>query len=228
MDSLADAIGTVPDDWRLALGEAASETNLVRIGEFVARECEAGPVYPPADKVFAALALTPLASVHAVILGQDPYHGPGEAHGLAFSVPDGVRIPPSLRNIRQELRDDVGFNAPASGSLERWARNGVLLLNTALTVRAGEAGSHANGVWASFTTAVIAAVAAKHEPVAFLLWGKAAQKSVRLFAGTQHPVIASAHPSPFSARRGFFCSQPFSRANDALASLGAAPIDWRL
>ncbi len=164
-----------------------------------------------------------------MILGQDPYHRLGQAHGLAFSVPDGrAPLPPSLRNIRAELLSDLGFAAPASGSLARWADHGVLLLNTALTVREGSPGSHGRNFWVPFIAGAIAAIAGKSEPVAFLLWGRHAQGWARLVDGDRHPLVPSAHPSPFSARRGFLGSRPFSRANAALLERGALPIDWSL
>ena len=223
------AIGGMPEDWQDALGEAASPAVLESIDARVAEDRARGPVYPPADDVFAAFRLTPFASVRAVILGQDPYHRPGRAHGLAFSVPDGsAPLPPSLRNIRAELLSDVGLPSPASGSLVPWARHGVLLLNTALTVREGIPGSHGGGFWNPFVDGVIAAIASKPEPVAFLLWGRRAQDRARNIDSERQPHVLSAHPSPLSAHRGFLGSQPFSRANAALIILGATPIDWSL
>lgn len=222
-------IGSMPDDWKSALGEAASPEVLESIEARVAEDRARGAVYPPADDVFAAFRLTPFASVRAVILGQDPYHRPGQAHGLAFSVPDGCApLPPSLRNIRAELLSDVGLASPASGSLVPWARHGVLLLNTALTVREGIPGSHGGGLWNPVVDGVLAAIAAKPEPVAFLLWGRRAQDRARNTVSERLPQVLSAHPSPLSAHRGFLGSRPFSRANAALIILGATPIDWSL
>ena len=163
-----------------------------------------------------------------VILGQDPYHGAGQAHGLCFSVRRGVPVPPSLRNVYQELRDDLGVTTPSHGNLERWARQGVLLLNTTLTVRSGQAASHQGKGWERFTDRVISTVNDKHERVVFLLWGAASRKKKALVDVTRHTVIESAHPSPLSAHNGFFGSRPFSRTNDALRKAGRDPIDWQL
>jgi uracil-DNA glycosylase len=193
---------------------------------FVTDERRAHPVYPPADEVFAALHLTPLAEVKVVILGQDPYHGPGQAHGLCFSVRHGVRVPPSLVNIHKELHSDVGVAIPDHGNLEAWARNGVLLLNTTLTVRGGAAASHQRHGWATFTDQVIRVVSAKDDPVVFILWGASARRKRALIDTDRHTIIESAHPSPLSARNGFFGSRPFSRANSALAAAGRDPVDW--
>ena len=189
-------------------------------------------VYPPHPQVFAALHLTPFASVKAVLLGQDPYHGPGQAHGLCFSVPPGVDIPPSLRNIYAERQGDLGLDSPPHGNLEAWARQGVLLLNTTLTVRAGQAGSHRGRGWERFTDEVIRSLADRStDPVVFILWGAAARKkrSLIIDAGQErHAIIESAHPSPLSAHNGFFGSRPFSRTNQALEAAGRDPIDWRV
>ena len=204
---------------------------------FVADERRQHTVYPPHDEVFAALHLTPLDDVRVVILGQDPYHGAQQAHGLAFSVRRGVRIPPSLRNIHQELRDDLGIEPPNHGNLEEWAAQGVLLLNTSLTVRAGQAASHAGKGWETFTDRVIEVVAQRTNPVVFILWGNHARSKRALIlhaAETAHPaavihtVLESPHPSPFAARKGFFGSRPFSRANEALTAAGRDPVDWSL
>lgn len=223
------AIGTMPDDWKDALGEAASPVVLETIDARVAEERARGRVYPPVVDVFAAFRLTPFASVRAVILGQDPYHRPGQAHGLAFSVPDGCApLPPSLRNIRAELLSDLGLPSPPSGSLVAWARRGVLLLNTALTVREGTPGSHGGGVWDPVVDGVLAAISANPDPVAFLLWGQRAHERARIIDSERHPQVLSAHPSPLSAHRGFLGSRPFSRANAALVARGAAPIDWSM
>jgi uracil-DNA glycosylase len=185
-------------------------------------------VYPPPDEVFAALHLTPYAETRVVILGQDPYHGPGQAHGLCFSVRDGVALPPSLVNIYKELSDDLGIPPPRHGNLEAWARQGVLLLNATLTVRAGQAGSHQGKGWETFTDAVLATVNAKPEHVVFILWGGYARKKKALIDTGRHTVIESPHPSPLSAHNGFFGSRPFSRANAALVAAGRDPVDWDL
>jgi uracil-DNA glycosylase len=185
-------------------------------------------VYPAHEHVFAALHLTPYALTRVLILGQDPYHGPRQAHGLCFSVPVGTAIPPSLVNIHRELADDVGVPVPDHGNLEAWARQGVLLLNATLTVRAGQAGSHQNKGWETFTDEVITAVNAKPEHVVFILWGSYARRKRALIDTARHTVIESPHPSPLSAHNGFFGSRPFSRANAALVAHGQQPIDWTL
>ncbi|MFP4512443.1 MAG: uracil-DNA glycosylase [Acidimicrobiales bacterium] len=218
-------------DWNPVLRDQLDAPYWSELQEFVASERHAHQVYPPPHQVFAALHLTPFASVRAVILGQDPYHGPGQAHGLCFSVPAGVEIPPSLRNIYAERESDLGLPPPGHGNLEAWARQGVLLLNTTLTVRAGRAGSHNGKGWERFTDQVIRAVAAKPERVVFILWGAAARKKKGLLAevgGHRHAVIESPHPSPLSASNGFFGSRPFSRTNAALEEAGREPVDWRV
>lgn len=195
---------------------------------YVAAERASHPVYPPHEEVFAALHLTPFADTRVVILGQDPYHGAGQAHGLCFSVRDGTSPPPSLVNIYKELQSDLGIDPPRSGNLERWARRGVLLLNTTLTVRAGAPTSHRGKGWETFTDEVIRAVNAKEHPVVFILWGGHARSKKKLIDTARHVIIESAHPSPLSASNGFFGSRPFSRANEALAAAGLEPIDWSL
>ncbi|HSM66625.1 MAG TPA: uracil-DNA glycosylase [Ilumatobacteraceae bacterium] len=215
-------------DWNPLLRDQFDQPYWKQLQVFVAAERAAHTVYPPADDVFAALHLTPYADTRVVILGQDPYHGPRQAHGLCFSVRPGVRIPPSLANIHKELHDDLGLPIPDHGNLERWARNGVLLLNATLTVRAGQAGSHQKRGWETFTDHVIDVVAAKPEMVVFMLWGNSARRKRALIDTTRHHVIESAHPSPLSAHNGFLGSKPFSRANAALAAAGRAPVDWDL
>ena len=195
---------------------------------FVADDRAHHQVFPPAEEVFAALHQTPYASVKVVILGQDPYHGPGQAHGLCFSVRRGVAVPPSLRNIYTELHDDLGITPPRHGNLDAWTRQGVLLLNTSLTVRAHQAASHHGRGWERFTDQVIRAVSAKPERVVFILWGAAARKKRSLVDTSRHVVLESAHPSPLSARNGFFGSRPFSRTNAALTDAGREPVDWRI
>jgi uracil-DNA glycosylase len=191
-------------------------------------ERRAHTVYPPEDEVFAALELTPYERVKVMILGQDPYHGPGQAHGLAFSVRPGVAPPPSLRNIFRELRDELGCPPPRDGSLVPWARQGVLLLNAVLTVRAGEPNSHQGKGWETFTDAVIRAVNERPGRVVFVLWGGYAAKKEALIDAGRHAVLRSAHPSPLSAKRGFFGSRPFTKVNAALEDGGQAPVDWCL
>jgi uracil-DNA glycosylase len=217
----------LPAGWRQALRKETEAEYFADLAVFVENERRAANVYPPAADVFAALAATPPGSVRAVILGQDPYHGAGQAHGLAFSVPPGVPPPPSLKNVFRELASDVGAPSPSSGSLIPWAERGVLLLNAVLTVRAGEANSHRNRGWERFTAAALAAVADGARQVAFLVWGKPAAARLANIDLSRHAVIASAHPSPLSARM-FLGSRPFSRANEALVNLGEAPIDWTL
>jgi uracil-DNA glycosylase len=213
-------------DWNPVLRQELSEPYWAPLQRFVAAERARHAVYPAPDEVFAALHLTPYAQVKVLILGQDPYHGPGQAHGLCFSVRRGVPHPPSLRNILRELHDDVGCPVPRHGNLEHWGRQGVLLLNTVLTVRANQAASHAKRGWETFTDAVITAVAAKPERVVFVLWGAAARRKKALVSGVHHTVIESAHPSPLSATNGFFGSRPFSRANAALVAAGREPVAW--
>lgn len=196
---------------------------------FLQAEKAAGAtVYPPGGRIFAALDATPYEDVRAVILGQDPYHGPGQAHGLCFSVPAGIRPPPSLVNIHKELASDLGVAIPRHGSLEKWAAQGVLLLNTCLTVRDGAPLSHQGKGWERFTDRIVELVAQKSDPVVFLLWGSPAREKTRRVDLSRHGVIASPHPSPLSAHRGFFGSKPFSRANAFLKGWGRPEIDWSL
>ena len=199
-----------------------------QLQRFVAEERSRCTVYPPAPEVFAALHLTPYADTRVVILGQDPYHGPNQAHGLCFSVRRGVAVPPSLANIYKELHTDLGVAIPRHGNLEAWARQGVLLLNTTLTVRAGQAASHHGKGWELFTDEVLRTVNGKQQRVVFLLWGAAARRKKSLIDLSRHVVLESAHPSPLSAHNGFFGSRPFSRANAALLAASQAPIDWSL
>lgn len=215
-------------DWNPLLRDQFEEPYWSELQSFVADERRRHAVYPPPHDVFAALHLTPYAETRVVILGQDPYHGPQQAHGLCFSVRPGVRIPPSLMNIHKELHDDLGLPIPDHGNLEAWARHGVLLLNTTLTVRAGEAASHQKHGWETFTDHIIEVVDGKPEPVVFILWGNSARRKRSLIDTNRHIVIESAHPSPLSAHNGFFGSKPFSRANAALVAVGREPIDWNL
>jgi uracil-DNA glycosylase len=219
---------TPTTDWNPILRPEFDKPYWTELREFVAAERSSHDVYPPHDKVFAAMHLTPYADVKVLILGQDPYHGPGQAHGLCFSVCAGVRVPPSLANIYKEMETDLGLSIPLSGNLERWARQGVLLLNTSLTVRSGEAASHQGRGWEVFTDEVIHAVSRKSDRVVFVLWGSAARKKKAFIDQSRHVVIESPHPSPLSAYRGFFGSRPFSRANAALVAAGREPLDWSL
>ena len=215
-------------DWNPVLRGEFAKPYWPELQAFVAAERQQCTVYPPADEVFTALHLTPYAETKVLILGQDPYHGARQAHGLCFSVRRGVPIPPSLVNIHKELQDDLGIPPPDHGNLEAWAVQGVLLLNTTLTVRAGQAASHAGKGWDKFTDEVIRTVGSKDDHVVFILWGSHARKKRALMDGGRHTIIESAHPSPLSAHNGFFGSKPFSRANAALVAAGREPIDWRL
>ena len=215
-------------DWNPLLRSEFDEPYWRDLQAFVTAERQRHTVYPPHDQVFAALHLTPHAGTRVLILGQDPYHGAGQAHGLCFSVQRGIAVPPSLANIHRELHDDVGVAPPGHGNLEAWARRGVLLLNATLTVRAGQAASHQGKGWETFTDQVIRTVNAKDERVVFVLWGSSARRKRSLVDTTRHTVIESAHPSPLSAHNGFFGSRPFSRANAALVEAGLEPIDWSL
>ncbi len=217
----------LPAAWRAALSAEVAAPYFAELLRFVAAEREQGIVYPPPEQVFYALERTALSAVRVVILGQDPYHQPGQAHGLAFSVPPGITPPPSLRNIVKELHSDLGIEiSPGAGCLTGWADQGVLLLNSVLTVRAGAAGSHRGHGWERFTDAVIAAAAALVEPPVFVLWGGPAQEKAALLSPDRMTVVKSAHPSPLSAWGGFFGSRPFSAVNKALAERGQEPIDW--
>lgn len=223
---------SLPESWRAALGPVLATPQSRRLGGFLKAEEAAGKrIFPPPGTRLAALALTPLDAVKVVILGQDPYHGAGQAHGLCFSVQPGVKTPPSLVNIYKELHADLGVPIPAHGHLENWARQGVLLLNNALTVEEGRAGSHQNLGWEAITDAAVAAVAAKAEPCVFLLWGSHARRKAERVPGlmhSQHLVLTAPHPSPLSAYSGFFGCRHFSQANAFLAANGRGAIDWTL
>ncbi len=215
-------------DWNPVLRGEFAKPYWRTLQQFVADERARHTVYPPADDVFAALHLTPYEDTRVVILGQDPYHGPRQAHGLCFSVRPGVDVPPSLANVFKELQADLGIAPPGHGHLAAWARQGVLLLNTTLTVRAGQAASHQGKGWELFTDEVLRAVDAKPHRVVFLLWGAAARRKKSFIDLDRHVVLESAHPSPLSAHNGFFGSRPFSRTNAALEQVGLTPIDWHL
>ena len=215
-------------DWNPVLRAELAKPYWEPLQKFVAEERAQHTVYPPSDEVFSALYLTPFADVKVLILGQDPYHGPRQAHGLCFSVRPGVERPPSLVNIFKELHDDLGLRPPNHGCLEGWAQQGVLLLNAVLTVRANNANSHQGKGWEQFTDEIIRTVNDKTDTVVFILWGAYARKKRALIDTARHVVIESAHPSPLSAHNGFFGSRPFSRANAALIEAGRDPIDWFL
>jgi uracil-DNA glycosylase len=216
-------------DWLAALAEQFASPQMASLRNFLVAEKAAGKtIFPKGSQWFAALDLTPPDAVRVVILGQDPYHGPGQAHGLAFSVQPGVRVAPSLINIYKELATDLGIAPAAHGHLAAWARQGVLLLNSCLTVEQGQPGSHQGRGWEGFTDAVIAHIAARPAPCAFLLWGSHAQKKAARVDSSRHLVLKAAHPSPLSAHNGFFGCRHFSRANQWLTAQGLAPIDWAL
>jgi uracil-DNA glycosylase len=217
----------LPDEWRAELRPFLDEEATAALGVFVAREYAEHTIYPPIEDLFAAYRLCTPSGTRVLILGQDPYHGPGQAHGLSFSVRDGVRIPPSLRNVFKELAEDVGVDVPKVGDLTGWARQGVLLLNAVLTVRAGAAASHAGRGWETFTDATIKALDARDERVVFLLWGAYARKKAELITNPAHVVLEAGHPSPMNPK-GFRGARPFSAANKALADGGRPQIDWNL
>ncbi|CAM4256619.1 uracil-DNA glycosylase [Paenibacillus tarimensis] len=218
----------LPHDWPAVLEGEFDKPYFMELRAKLAEAYRTEQVYPAQDHIFQALQYTPYKETKVVILGQDPYHGPGQAHGLSFSVQPGVRIPPSLRNIYQELQSDIGCQPPSHGCLTPWAKQGVLLLNAVLTVEAGRPNSHQKLGWELFTDRIIAALGQREHPVVFLLWGKHAQMKASMIDASRHCVIESAHPSPFAARRGFFGSQPFSRANAFLRSIGSEEINWCL
>lgn len=218
----------IPETWRAALSAELEQPYWHALDRFVAEERQQATVYPPEADVFAALERTPYDRVSVLLLGQDPYHGPSQAHGLCFSVRPGVPPPPSLVNMYKELKSDLGINPPTHGYLVDWARQGVLMLNAVLTVRDGEPNSHKGRGWERFTDAIIRAVNRRPEPTVFVLWGAYAQQKRALVDESRHTIIASAHPSPLSARRGFFGSRPYSTINAALRAHGRPEIDWRL
>ena len=220
---------SIPASWRRQVGGEVGKPYFRRLEDFVGKEREAFEVYPAEAETFQALELTPFRKVGVVLLGQDPYPGPGQAHGLCFSVKPGVALPGSLRNIFKELKSDIpGFRVPNNGYLASWARQGVLMLNTVLTVRAGAIGSHRGKGWETFTDAVISKVNAKKDPVVFLLWGRDAQSKAGMIDESRHVVLRAAHPSPLSARHGFFGTRPFSATNRALREAGKPEIDWQI
>lgn len=221
-------MGALQNDWLEAVGEEFKKPYYKELYEFVKEEYSTNTVYPPADDIFNALHLTALKDVKVLVLGQDPYHGANQAHGLSFSVLPGQRIPPSLRNIYQELHDDLGCGIPNNGYLEKWAKQGVLMLNTVLTVRAHKANSHQGKGWEHFTDAIIEAVNAQDRPIVYLLWGRPAQKKSSMLNNPRHLVLKAPHPSPYSADTGFFGCRHFSQANEFLQSHSIAPIDWQI
>lgn len=214
--------------WQTVLAEEFEKPYFSKLQNFLLAERQSYTIYPPEEQIFSAFELTPYENVNVFLLGQDPYHDQNQAHGLCFSVQPGIKPPPSLINIFKELKDDVGFEIPNHGYLVSWAKQGILMLNAVLTVRAHTPNSHKNQGWETFTDAVISKVNQKEDPVVFVLWGGYAQKKLKLIDTTRHTVIQSAHPSPLSARNGFFGSKPFSAINSALRSFGKPEIDWQI
>ena len=222
------SLANLPEHWLPWLGAEIAKPYFAELTQFVGLEGDAHSVFPPIDQVYRALELTSPAKTKVLILGQDPYHGEGQAHGLSFSVMPAVKPPPSLKNIFKELTADLGCPVPDHGCLEKWARQGVLLLNTVLTVRANSAHSHQKKGWEQFTDQIIRVVNDRPRDIAFILWGKPAQKKAKLIDRSRHLIIESAHPSPLSAHHGFFGSRPFSKVNDFLRRRKETPIDWCL
>ncbi|MFL6254498.1 MAG: uracil-DNA glycosylase [Pyrinomonadaceae bacterium] len=219
----------IPASWRKQVGGEVEKPYFRQLEEFVERERKQFEVYPSERETFQALELTPFSKVSVVLLGQDPYPGPNQAHGLCFSVKPGVRVPGSLRNIFKELQSDIeGFHVPNNGYLASWAKQGILMLNTVLTVRAGAIGSHRGKGWETFTDTIIERVNAKKEALVFLLWGRDAQSKAERIDETRHVILRAAHPSPLSARHGFFGTRPFSATNRALRDAGQPQIDWQI
>ena len=221
-------MAAIDNDWLEPLSAEFRKPYYAQLYKKVKEEYSSFQVYPPAGDILNAFHFTPLSAVKVVILGQDPYHEPGQAHGLSFSVKPGVQIPPSLVNIYQELHDDLGCYIPDNGCLTKWAKQGVLLLNSVLTVRAHQAFSHAGFGWQTFTDAAIRAVNEQDRPIAFILWGRSAQDKSSMLNNPKHLVLKSPHPSPLSAYRGFFGSRPFSKVNHFLEENGVEPVDWQI
>lgn len=221
-------MAAIDNDWLPAMNAEFKKPYYAELYKFVKEEYSKVAVYPPAEEIFSALHLTPLSKVKVVIIGQDPYHNVGQAHGLCFSVRPEVEIPPSLVNIYKELQSDLGCKIPNNGYLVKWAEQGVLLLNTVLTVRAHQANSHQGKGWEQFTDAIIRAVNAEDRPIAYLLWGRPAQSKMSMLDNPKHKVFTAPHPSPLSAHRGFFGCKHFSQANQFLEENGLEPIDWQI
>ncbi len=219
----------ITNDWLPVVEAECKKPYYRELYKFIKDEYATRVIYPPSDEIFTAFHLTPLSEVKVLILGQDPYHEPDQAHGLSFSVPESQRqIPPSLQNIYKELHDDLGCYIPDNGNLTKWASQGVLMLNTVLTVRAHEANSHKGRGWEQFTDAIIKAVNMKDEPVVYMLWGTPAQSKIPMLDNPKHLILKSVHPSPLSAYRGFFGCKHFSKCNDFLKANGLTPIDWQI
>ncbi len=218
----------IGNDWDLALSDEFNKDYFLNITDFIDDEYSSKTIYPPYDDIFNAFKLTPLENVKVVILGQDPYHEEGQAHGLAFSTPEGRPIPRSLSNIFKEINAEYDYPIPSSGCLEKWARQGVFLLNTVLTVEEGNVNSHSKCGWQTFTDNVISILNEQSQPIVFMLWGKQAEKKKELITNENHLVLITSHPSPFSARRGFFGCDHFKKANEYLTKNNKKEIDWRL
>jgi len=216
----------IEDSWKKVLGDEFRKEYFQQLASFIKKEYQENTIYPHPKRIFRAFDITPLSKVKIVILGQDPYHGPNQANGLAFSVNEGVSVPPSLKNIYKEIEDDLGIKVMETGNLERWARQGVLLLNATLTVKANNPGSHQNKGWEEFTNAVVKCLSENCDHLVFMLWGSYAQKKGEIIDENKHLVLKSAHPSPFSADRGFFGNRHFSKANSYLVMNDKKPIDW--
>jgi uracil-DNA glycosylase len=226
---MTSVVPKIEETWKRELAGEFGSDYMAALKEFLLGEKRRGAtVYPPGPLIFNAFNHTPFDKVKVVLLGQDPYHGPGQAHGLCFSVQRGVPPPPSLKNMFKELRDDVGFKIPAHGNLESWADQGVFLLNATLTVRAGEAGSHQGKGWETFTAAAVRRLSEKREGLVFLLWGRFAHQKEALIDASKHHVLKAAHPSPLSAHNGFLGCRHFSKANALLEKQGLQPIDWQI
>lgn len=223
---MAEPNPQIEESWREALRDEFEAPYFLELKKFLQEEVKTRRIFPPGAQIFSAFNFTPLTAVKVVILGQDPYHGPGQAHGLCFSVPEGIGLPPSLLNIYKELENDLEIPIPETGNLEKWAKQGVLLLNATLTVRSGDAGSHQGKGWETFTDNVIKTVSDLRAGVIFLLWGKYAQNKEALIDTNKHFILKAPHPSPLSAHRGFFGSQHFSKTNDLLTQNGLGSIDW--
>lgn len=221
-------MSAITNDWLTELNVEFKKPYYLELYKFVIEEYNTRKIFPKADDIFNAFHFTPLSQVKVVILGQDPYHNDGQAHGLSFSVQKGVDIPPSLVNIYKEMHDDIGAPIPSHGDLTKWAKEGVLLLNTVLTVRAHNAASHQGHGWEQFTDAVIQAVNKQDRPIVFILWGSPARAKKRLLTNPKHLILEAPHPSPLSSYRGFFGSKPFSQTNEFLAANGVRPIDWTI
>ena len=221
-------MGMIENDWLAELGTEFHKPYYKTLYEFVKTEYDTRQVFPPAEDIFNAFHLTPLSEVKVVIIGQDPYHNVGQAHGLCFSVKPDVNIPPSLVNIYKELHDDLGCYVPNNGYLVKWAQQGILMLNTVLTVRAHQANSHRGKGWEEFTDAAIRALNKQDRPIVFILWGRPAQAKEKMLDNPKHLILKAAHPSPYSANSGFFGSRPFSQTNRFLEKNGLEPIDWQI